>query len=253
VSFTNAYTFTSNNTNALGTAPNSAIATGGQGDNGGNVNNAFDIRSDYGHAFYDARHKLVSTFVYSLPFGRGQRFLGSIDPLTDELIGGWSITGINLYHSGFWLTPYYPSGTYDASGTKPSNRSVSQQRPDVVAGTSPASTTRCICSTGNYFNVGAYTIPVHTGSAPIGRFGNAGVGILEGPPTETYSMSVGKNFPIAEHFVLRYEAQFANIFNFTNASNPNMNITGNFGQITSSQTQSEAGPRTIQMSLRLSY
>jgi hypothetical protein len=53
--------------------------------------------------------------------------------------------------------------------------------------------------------------------------------------------------------VLRYEAQFSNLFNFKNANLPNMNITSNFGQITSSQTGSQAGPRTITMSLRLSY
>ncbi|MGD0548669.1 MAG: hypothetical protein ABR991_12700, partial [Terracidiphilus sp.] len=264
VSFTNAYTFTSNNTNALGTAPNSAIATGGQGDNGGNVNNVFDIKSDYGHAFYDPRHKLVTTFVYSLPFGHNQQFFGSVNQLTDRLIGGWSITGINLYHSGFWLTPYYPSGAYDASGTKPGNRSVSQQRPDVVAGVSPFSSQRL---PGQLFYSGAFAFPCSANangtanacysapSAPIGRFGNAGVGILEGPSTETYSMSIGKNVPLAEHFVLRYEAQVSNLFNFVNGNIPNMNITsGNsFGTVTSSQTGSQAGPRTIQMSLRLSY
>lgn len=253
LSFTNAYTFTSNNTNALGTAPSSAIASGGQGDNGGNVNNAFDIKSDYGHAFYDPRHKLLSTFVYNLPIGKGQMLLGDSSDLLDRLIGGWSITGINLYHSGLWLTPYYPSGAYDSSGTNPSQRSVSQQRPDLVPGTSPSSGTKCRCSTGEYFNAAAYMIPAHTGSAPIGRFGNGGVGILEGPLTETFSMSMGKNLPLAEHFVLRYEAQFSNLFNIVNASNPNMNITGAFGKITSSQSGSQAGPRTIQMSLRLSY
>ena len=53
--------------------------------------------------------------------------------------------------------------------------------------------------------------------------------------------------------MLRYEAQFSNLFNIVNASNPNVNITGNFGLISSSQTQAQAGPRTIQMSLRLNY
>lgn len=262
LSFSNAYTLTFNHTNALGTAPNSAIATGGQGDNGGNVNNVYDINSDYGNAFYDARHKLISTFVYTLPFGRGQHYLSSINPLADRLIGGWSVTGINLFHTGFWLTPYYPSGAYDASGTAPSNRSVSQQRPDVAAGVSTVGSNRCMCAAGHYFNVNAFSFPgAQPGqpapSGPIGRFGNGGVGTLEGPNTETFSMSMGKNIPLAEGFSLRYEAQFSNLFNFINAniSNSNfMNITSAaFGQFQSSQTQSQAGPRTIQMSLRLSY
>jgi len=259
LSFTNAYTLTSNNTNALGTAPNSAIASGGQGDNGGNVNNLYDIKSDYGHAFYDPRHKLLSTVVYNLPIGRGQLLMGDASPLLDRIIGGWSMTAINLYHSGNFLTPYYPAGDYDSSGTKPSNRSVSQQRPDIATGVS-LSPTQAQHAAGLRYNVSAFEFPGSTPgapapSAPIGRFGNAGVGILTGPGTETFSTSIGKNFPIAEHFVMRYECQVSNLFNFVNYANPGTNITspGSFGLSTSSQTGSQAGPRTIQMSLRLSY
>jgi hypothetical protein len=259
LSFTNAYTFTSNNTNALGTAPNSAIAQGGQGDNGGNVNNAFDIKSDYGHAFYDPRHKFLSTAVFNLPVGRGQKILGDAGPLLDRIIGGWSMTAINLYHSGNFLTPYFPSGDYDPSGTAPHNRSVSEIRPDIAAGVS-TSPTVAQKAAGLHFNPLAFEFPGSTPgapapSAPIGRFGNAGVGILTGPQTETFSTSLGKNLPIAEHFVLRYEAQVSNLFNFVNANIPALNITSpnSFGLYTSSQSQAQAGPRTIQMSLRLSY
>jgi hypothetical protein len=54
---------------------------------------------------------------------------------------------------------------------------------------------------------------------------------------------------------MRYECQVSNLFNFVNYANPGTNITspGSFGLSTSSQTGSQAGPRTIQMSLRLSY
>jgi len=259
LSFTNAFTYTSNNTNALGTAPNSAIAQGGQGDNGGNVNNAFDIKSDYGHAFYDPRFKFLSTAVFNLPVGRGQKLLGDASPLLDRILGGWSMTAINLYHSGNFLTPYFPSGDYDPSGTAPHNRSVSEIRPDVAPGVS-TSPTVAQKAMGLHFNPLAFEFPGSTPgapapSAPIGRFGNAGVGILTGPQTETFSTSIGKNLPIAEHFVLRYEAQVSNLFNFVNANNPALNITSpsSFGLYTSSQSQAQAGPRTIQMSLRLSY
>jgi hypothetical protein len=47
--------------------------------------------------------------------------------------------------------------------------------------------------------------------APIGRYGNCGVGILEGPGTATFSMSAGTTFQIAERIGVRYEAQFANL------------------------------------------
>lgn len=51
---------------------------------------------------------------------------------------------------------------------------------------------------------------------------------------------------------LRYEAQYANLFNITNQGVPNMNVANSsFGQIRSSQLVEQAGPRSIQMMLRL--
>ncbi len=130
LTFSNNYTRAHNNTNALGNAHSSAIPTGGQGDNG---NNCYGIASDMGNAFYTRRHRFVSTFVYDLPFGRGQRFASQIGRGANLLVGGWRVTGVTLLQSGPWLTPYFPSNVADSSGTNPSQRAVKQQRPDCVA------------------------------------------------------------------------------------------------------------------------
>ena len=66
-------------------------------------------------------------------------------------------------------------------------------------------------------------------------------------------MSTGKTFHVNERFGIRYEAQFSNLFNIVNWGSPNMNITGSFGQITSAQNVSQAGPRSIQMELRFLF
>jgi hypothetical protein len=245
--FNNHYTYTKNTTNALGVAPNSAIPTGGQGDNGDNVNNLYNIAADYGNAYYDRTNRFVSTFVYDLPIGRGKKYFGKIGRGANLLAGGWRVTGSTLAQSGPWETPYFPSSLSDPSGTAPSDRSVKQQRPDCVAGQSG---TLSNPTTADYFNVKAFSIP----ASNIGRFGNCGVGILEGPGTVTYSMSVGKTFSVTERFGLRYEAQFANLFNLLNKGEPNMNVaSSSFGLITSSQLVEQAGPRSIQMMLRLQF
>ena len=254
LSFSNSYTFSSNKTNSLGTAPNSAIGTGGQGDNGANVNNIYDIVSGMGNTYYDPTHSFISTAVYDLPFGRGKTYYGNASRAADLAVGGWSVTGIVFARSGFWETPYYPSTTYDSSGTNPHERSVSQQRPDCT-GTSGYLGNP---TTSAFFNAAAYSIPAHpvdaAGTAePIGRFGNCGVGILEGPKTVTFSMSTGKTFHLSERFGIRYEAQFSNLFDILNWGEPNMNITSSFGKITNAQDVSQAGPRTIQMSLRFQF
>ncbi|HLM99229.1 MAG TPA: TonB-dependent receptor [Bryobacteraceae bacterium] len=247
LTFQTNYTWAHNDTNALGAAPNSSVPLGGQGDNGDNVLNYYNIQSDTGNAYFNPRHRFVNTFVYTLPFGRSQKFMGNISRGADLIVGGWGLTGVTVLQTGQWLTPYFPSGLSDSSGTFPTSRSVAQSRPDCVAGQSGYVSNPTVT---NYFNVNAYSVP----GANIGRFGTCGVGILQGPGTAVYSMSVGKTFNLDERFHVRYEAQFANLFNVENKANPSTNIaSGSFGTISQSQTVGQAGPRTIQMMLRMSF
>jgi hypothetical protein len=248
--FDNALTFTWNRTNALGAVPTSAIPVGGQGDNGGNTLNNFDLGAATGNAFYDPRKKFLGTLVYDIPVGRGKKYLSTSSRALDFLVGGWSASGITLYHSGFWLTPYFPSSISDPSGTAPEYRSVSRQNPDCVSGVSGYLSDPTVST---FFNVNAYTVP----ASDIGRFGNCGPGILQGPNTVTFSMSLGKTVHLTERFAVRYEAQFANLFNISNWGIPNLNVSSSsFGQVTSEQDGtpgSQAGPRSIQMALRLIF
>ena len=244
ITFTNSYTWAKNLTNALGVSPNSNIGQGGQGDNGANVNNYYDIKDDVGNAPYTRRHRFVNTFYYDLPFGRGKTFMSGIGRGGDLLLGGWHLTGVTLLQTGPYLTPYFTNG--DPSGTNPRQRSVANQRPDVVSGVSPIPSNQ---TTANWFNASAFSIPGNN----IGRFGNSGVGTLLGPGTTTFSMSVGKDFGLTERFKFRYEAQFANLFNLENLAAPSTNLRSNFGQITAQQAVEQGGPRTIQMTLRLFF
>jgi hypothetical protein len=128
---------------------------------------------------------------------------------------------------------------------------VKQQNPDCVSGTSGYLSNP---TTANYFNVNAYSVP----ASDIGRFGNCGVGILQSPNTVTFSASAGKTVHISERFSARYEAQFANLFNIGNWGIPNLNVASgtSFGKISSEQDGtpgSQAGPRSIQMALRLMF
>jgi hypothetical protein len=248
LTFTNNYTWAHNTTNALGTAPNSAIPSGGQGDNGANVLNYFNVAADSGNAYFTRRHRFVSTFVYDLPIGQGRKYAANSSRAADLLIGGWSVTGVTLLQTGPWLTPFFKNGAADPSGTNPSLRSVKPgQRPDCIAGQSGYLSNP---TAAHYFNGDAYSIP----ASNIGRFGTCGVGILQGPRTATFSMSLGKSLHLTEQLTLRYEAQFANLFNILNYANPVMTVgSGAFGSISQSQLVEQAGPRTIQMMLRLSF
>ena len=239
------YTYAHDASNALGAVPTTLTA-----ENGATILNAYDISADYGPVIYVARNRFVGTFQYELPYGRGQQFGGNISRATNLALGGWSVAGIFLDHSGHFLTPSF-SGT-DPSGTGVLTRGVTTaQRPDCT-GVSPNEPNR---TRNDYFNIAAFSVPANN----IGRFGNCSVGILTGPGTVTFAGTAGKNFAITERFNLRFETQVANLFNHTNLADPATNISSStFGQITNVQDANtsygpSAGPRNIQMSLRLTF
>jgi hypothetical protein len=67
-------------------------------------------------------------------------------------------------------------------------------------------------------------------------------------------MTLGKAFDTGGPSRLRFEMAFSNLFNVENLDVPNMNVTSSaFGRITAAQTVDQAGPRTIQFSLRYSF
>ena len=67
-------------------------------------------------------------------------------------------------------------------------------------------------------------------------------------------MSAGKTFALTERVGLEFESQFANLFNILNRDTPNLNIaSSSFGRVSQSQLVEQAGPRTIQLHLRLRF
>lgn len=238
------YTLAKNQSNALGSAPSSLIGGGGQGDNGANAQNYFDITGDYGDVIFTRRNRFVNTFLYDLPFGRGKRFLANSSRLVDFLVGGFDLTGVTVLQSGACLTPTFRSGN-DPSGTNPGQRSGGNfQRPDCVPGVDPNRKT----TPGRYFNKAAFQVPGNN----IGRFGNCSVGSLLGPGTKVFSATIGKEAHLTEGVALRYEAAFANLLNIRNLGNPDTRITNaSFGTVSAEQISEQAGPRTTEITVPL--
>ncbi len=57
-------------------------------------------------AFSDRPHRFTISGVLELPFGKGRRFLGNANKLTDLLLGGWEAAGLYIFNSGRpWQLP----------------------------------------------------------------------------------------------------------------------------------------------------
>jgi hypothetical protein len=50
---------------------------------------------------FDLRHVITADWVYELPFGKGKSFAGSSGTWLDAIIGGWQLSGLTRWTSGF--------------------------------------------------------------------------------------------------------------------------------------------------------
>jgi Carboxypeptidase regulatory-like domain/TonB dependent receptor len=240
IALNTSYTLARHLSDAGGAVP-TAFAT----ENGATTVDLFRGDADYGNVAFTRRHRFVSTFLYELPIGRSRRWLSDVGPALDALLGGWDATGVLLLQSGPFLTASFSNG--DPSGTGTTVRGfTATQRPDAVADGRLANPTAEM-----YFDRNAFVRPGDN----IGRFGNAEVGTLIGPGTKTFSMTLGKNITLRQSSHVRLEFAFSNLFNIENLDIPSqLAITSSaFGRINATQTVDQAGPRTVQMSLRYRF
>jgi hypothetical protein len=243
LSFNSSYTYARHLTDSGGAVPGDFTA-----ENGATVPNYFRTEDeDYGNAPFTRRHRWVSTFLWQLPLGRGRAVGGDMSQAMDALAGGWDLAGVLLVQSGPFLTPFFNSGT-DPSGTGTLSRGfTSTQRPDQGSCDGNVESP----TVARWFDASCFVRPGND----IGRFGNAPVGEMIGPGTTVFSLTIGKSFVAGGTSRVRFEVAMSNLFNIENLDIPaNMNVTSSaFGRITRVQSVDQAGPRTVQFSLRYTF
>jgi len=207
------------------------------------IANRFDVHSDYGNVEGTRRSRFLLTGLYQLPVGEGRTFLNT-GGWRDAALGGWELTTITLLETGPWLTPSI-SDSFDQSNTDVVNRGAFS-RPDEVSTNFYQGQSRA-----QYFNLAAFA-PTPAGA---GRFGNAGVGILQGPGTIAASLGLAKVFRVTEAVRMRFESTFTNVFNHTNFAPPatQIDVPSTFGVLSAPQTAENAGNRTGQVALRVEF
>lgn len=192
--------------------------------------------------------------VYNLPVGNGQWLFSGAKGPVQQILGGWETVWTVVVQPGQWFTPSF-------SGFDPSNTNSIGGRPDVVSGVSlyPANQ-----GVNNWFNPAAFAIPgcpatnpVCSSPAPVGRFGNAGLNILVGPPIRNLDFALMKYFQLWERTRLQFRLSMSNAFNHPNFAIPRSNISSRstVGTINSQVTAitGQPKPREVDFSLRLEF
>ncbi len=76
------------------------IAVNDNNVSGGDPQNSFCLKCEYGPSASDSRHMLNGSWVYKLPVGHGQQFGGNSPTWLNEIIGGWTTSGSAVLFSG---------------------------------------------------------------------------------------------------------------------------------------------------------
>jgi hypothetical protein len=180
---------------------------------------------------FDRRHQFTGSFNYELPFGKGRKFFGDANGLTQILLGGWQVNGIVSRLSGRPFTPQYSAADVGA------------QRPDVIG--DPYAD----IPEGLLFNPAAFRRPTATGGE-VDLFGNAGRNILTGPSFRSVDLSLLKNIRLAERMRLQLRVESFNLFNTPNYQVPIFQLdNANVGRVVATSTEG----REFQFAVKLLF
>ena len=183
----------------------------------------YDRAGGQGYTNQLPRQQWTFAQTYEVPFGRGRKFGASVNKAADVVLGGWTVSGITTYYSGF---PFSPSlENYGAQGGQPNQGPTN--RPNLGSGDPYAGAQ----GNRNQWFVGgiggSFLIP------SANTFGNYPINTLFGPHFIQQDLTLAKTVKFNERFGLTLRADASNAFNHTNLGGPNNDVQSpNAGQIT---------------------
>jgi hypothetical protein len=202
---------------------------------------------DYGPSDFDVDQRFVASYVYDLPFGRGQKFGTSVNRAMDLLIGGWETTGIATFQTGF---PFSIAAN-DVGGAL----GTFFQRGNLTQGCNIHSNLTAVLQRINF---GCFTQPA------LGVYGNTPRNWLRQPGINNWDMGVAKNFHIAERVTFKLAGDFFNAWNhhqyaittgalIGNGSGGGSSISNSISSTTAGQIVNASAARVIQLSGKLTF
>ena len=235
-----------------------------QSSQGVTFQDSFNLRGDRGLSDFDARHRLVVSGIYELPFHGNQ------------LVSGWQLSFITQSQSGNPVTLL--AGNVTAIGASPAANAnsltgLATLRPD-AGGPITYSTTAapgvigvqwfpnlvCDPRAGGSCPAGSVAIlPVaFTGGKTIFHFGNLGRNTVIGPRFNNTDFSVIKRTKIGENKLIEFRAEFFDVFNHANFGQPGRVAqvgSTSFGVITNTRfpTGDSGSSRQVQFALKFKF
>ena len=150
---------------------------------------------DYGPSDFSVDHRFVSSYVWQLPIGRGKKYAGNINRVADIAVGGWQMSGITTFQTGF---PYTVTAA-DQFGYLDTQF----QHADYTPGCKIHQTT----AQYQRLNLSCFSNP-----AP-GVYGNTSRNFLRQPGINNWDMGFGKYFSFTQRLKFKFNVDTFNTFN----------------------------------------
>ena len=190
-------------------------------------------RADWALSQIQLNHNFTASVIYDLPFGKGKRFGGNWNGVTNAALGGWQVNVIEKATSGF---PLFMVASSNNSGVSFAS---SVNRPNQVCSGHISNPT-----VQRFFDTSCFV------DAPAGELGDANRTPLYGPRFVNTDLSAVKHFQVRESTDMEFRAEFFNLFNHPQFYLPGQDVdSSNFGQI----TETVNNPRLIQFALKLRF
>jgi hypothetical protein len=213
---------------------------------------------DPGHSralsLFDARHRLVFSYFWELPFRK-------FDGAKGKLLNGWSLSGITTFQTGFPIRitssadnelmysfdfelPGQPNQIKPFRTQKPQSNGNYYFDPTAFSENSTDPTCGGTVTPPAGFTSGCYQPSL------LGAIGNAPRTICCGPHISNMDLAVLKKIPISEAKYFEFRGEFFNLFNHTQFYNPDGNSSdgSQFGQVTAARD-----PRLVQFALKFFF
>jgi hypothetical protein len=208
---------------------------------GDQIFNAWNPKLNRAISTFDTTHQVNSNWVVELPFGHGRPFASSSGRLTDALIGGWDLTGLFRWTSGFpisisngsaWSTNWELAGYATQIGPQP------QTGLTIINGTP------------NLFHDPATALGSYRQDFP----GEVGVrNSVRGPGYFGVDMGLRKTIKITENHQVNFSWETFNVFNNVRfdalTATTAVDTSSTFGAMNKALTI----PRVMQFALRYSF
>jgi hypothetical protein len=174
-------------------------------------------RLERGLSQFDRTHRAVFTYVYDLPFYKGQEgFVG-------KALGGWEFSGVTTFESG---VPFTVLNGLDADGNG-GNGDRPNINPNGQKGVRAIPVTNAQGFITGYVNPDNNNAPIDPNTAryivnpayvaglpgSVARVGTLGRNTERSPATNNFNFNILKRTNITERYKLEFRTEFYNIFN----------------------------------------